>query len=82
MIARWFSAFVFFDETVKKQAVVNPKVTFVLRIEKETGGFEETEIQKAMDAGVEPITLGRRILRTETAGLTILSWFMYQLEKE
>ena len=46
------------------------------------GGFEETEIQKAMNAGVEPITLGRRILRTETAGLTILSWFMYQLEKE
>ncbi|MBQ5333207.1 MAG: DNA topoisomerase [Oscillospiraceae bacterium] len=33
----------YFRSTLKKQAVVNPKVTFVLRIEKETGGFEETE---------------------------------------
>lgn len=44
------------------------------------GGFEESEIQLAMESGVEPITLGRRILRTETAGFTILSWFMYHLE--
>lgn len=44
------------------------------------GGFEESEIQAAMEAGIEPITLGRRILRTETAGLTVLSWLMYQLE--
>ncbi|MCI7766830.1 MAG: toprim domain-containing protein [Oscillospiraceae bacterium] len=33
----------YFRSTLKKQAVVNPKVTFVLRIEKETGGFEETQ---------------------------------------
>ena len=44
------------------------------------GGFEESEVQQAMDNGVEPITLGKRILRTETAGFTILSWIMYQLE--
>lgn len=44
------------------------------------GGFEEAEIQQAIKAGIEPITLGKRILRTETAGLTILSWLMYQLE--
>ena len=44
------------------------------------GGFEESEIQDAMEAGIEPVTLGRRILRTETAGLTVLSWLMYQLE--
>lgn len=44
------------------------------------GGFEESEIQTAMEAGIEPITLGKRILRTETAGLTVLSWLMYQLE--
>ena len=44
------------------------------------GGFEESEVQAAMEAGIEPITLGRRILRTETAGLTVLSWLMYQLE--
>ncbi len=44
------------------------------------GGFEEAEIEKALTFGVEPITLGRRILRTETAGFTVLSWIMYQLE--
>lgn len=44
------------------------------------GGFEEAEIQEALAAGIEPITLGRRILRTETAGFTVLSWIMYQLE--
>lgn len=44
------------------------------------GGFEESEIQEALDRGIEPVTLGRRILRTETAGFTVLSWIMYQLE--
>lgn len=45
------------------------------------GGFEETEVQMALEAGIEPITLGRRILRTETAGFTVLSWLMYHLEQ-
>lgn len=44
------------------------------------GGFEESEISEALAAGIEPITLGKRILRTETAGLVVLSWLMYQLE--
>ena len=45
------------------------------------GGFDESEVQAAMEKGVEPITLGKRILRTETAGFTILSWMMYRLEE-
>lgn len=44
------------------------------------GGFEESEVKEALESGVEPITLGKRILRTETAGLTVMSWIMYQLE--
>ncbi|MBQ2257724.1 MAG: RNA methyltransferase, partial [Lachnospiraceae bacterium] len=44
------------------------------------GGFEESEIQSAIDAGMKPITLGKRILRTETAGMTVMAWLMYQLE--
>ena len=44
------------------------------------GGFEENEIRTALENGIEPITLGKRILRTETAGFTVLSWIMYQLE--
>lgn len=44
------------------------------------GGFETTEIEQAVSSGIVPITLGKRILRTETAGFTVLSWIMYQLE--
>ena len=44
------------------------------------GGFEEKEIEAAIEGGAKPITLGRRILRTETAGLVILSVLMFQLE--
>ena len=44
------------------------------------GGFDPGEIEKAQDAGTEPVTLGKRILRTETAGLCILSALMMQLD--
>lgn len=45
------------------------------------GGFEEAEIEAAKSAGVMPVTLGRRILRTETAAIAALSWLMYFLEE-
>ena len=45
------------------------------------GGFEESEIELATGNEVRPITLGRRILRTETAGLMILSVLVYELEE-
>ena len=34
----------------------------------------------AVEAGAHPISLGRRILRTETAGICILSVLMFHLE--
>ncbi len=46
------------------------------------GGWEESEVDKAKELGIQPVTLGRRILRTETAGLTTLSILMYLLEEE
>ena len=45
------------------------------------GGFEESEIDFAMENGVKPICLGKRILRTETAGLAILSVLMFRIEE-
>lgn len=45
------------------------------------GGFEEKEIEEAVEKGAKPVTLGKRILRTETAGLAILSVLMFQLEE-
>ena len=46
------------------------------------GGFDEAEVETAMAAGAVPVTLGRRILRTETAGLTMLSILMFEFEEE
>lgn len=45
------------------------------------GGFELEEVEKAAESGAETITLGRRILRTETAGLAMLSILMFELEE-
>ena len=46
------------------------------------GGFEDSEIEAALAEGIEPVTMGKRILRTETAGLAMMAWIMYQLEEE
>lgn len=45
------------------------------------GGYEESEIELAKTAKIHPVTLGRRILRTETAGLAILSMMVLMLEE-
>lgn len=44
------------------------------------GGFEEAEVEQAVALGAAPVTLGRRILRTETAGFVMLSMLLYHLE--
>lgn len=44
------------------------------------GGFAEEEVAQAQAAGFVPVTLGKRILRTETAGLVVMAWLMYHLE--
>ena len=46
------------------------------------GGFDLEEIKKAEDLGMNMITLGKRILRTETAGMVMLSILMYESEKK
>lgn len=43
------------------------------------GGFEEDEINKLKENGAYIITLGSRILRTETAGFTATSLLQYEL---
>ena len=68
-------------ETKKILEEIRPGETIGIFIGPE-GGFEEEEVDKAMKMGAKPITLGRRILRTETAGLTLLSVLMFHLEEE
>ena len=44
------------------------------------GGFERGEVEAAVAQGIKPISLGKRILRTETAGLAALSILMFLIE--
>lgn len=44
------------------------------------GGFDTGEANALEEAGAKTITLGHRILRTETAGLTVLSALMLLLD--
>ena len=45
------------------------------------GGFTESEVEEAKKIGARAITLGRRILRTETAGMATMSVLMYLMEE-
>lgn len=45
------------------------------------GGFEESEIRQLRESGAEVITLGHRILRTDTASITTLALLMLALEE-
>lgn len=44
------------------------------------GGFEEREVSSALARGITPISLGKRVLRTETAGMALMSMIMLNLE--
>lgn len=45
------------------------------------GGFSEQEIAQAIEQNVLPITLGKRILRTETAGMIVTAILVYEMEQ-
>ena len=45
------------------------------------GGFSKEEVEKVKEIGAKEITLGKRILRTETAGMTVMSILMYLMEE-
>ena len=43
------------------------------------GGFAQSEVEKCLEAGFKSITLGKRILRTETAGMVTAAILIYEL---
>ncbi len=67
------------DETKKIFSSIKPGQSVAIFIGPE-GGFDETEIEYATEAGVTPISLGKRILRTETAGMTVMAWISFCLD--
>ncbi len=44
------------------------------------GGFSEDEVKLIESYKIKPVTLGNRILRTETAGLSVVFNILYELE--
>lgn len=60
------------DHSLAEFARHHPAQAVTLMIGPE-GGFTEQEIQQAISQGVTPLSLGERILRTETAGLSAIS---------
>jgi len=45
------------------------------------GGFTEEEVKRSQATGIVPISLGRRILRTETAAVVAASLILYELNE-
>ena len=63
--------------TTLKMALEDGNYTTVSMLTGPEGGLEEKEVAQAMEAGLQVCTLGRRILRCETAPLCALSAVMY-----
>lgn len=55
----------------------NPTISVLIGPE---GGFDADEIATALAAGISPVTLGRRILRTETASGAVLAMMIYRFD--
>jgi len=55
-----------------------PPPTAVALLVGPEGGWEQTEVTAAVAQGAIPVTLGPRILRTETVALVMLSILMYE----
>ena len=61
-----------------KQDIKGEKILVIIGPE---GGFEEKEVEKARTAGARVISLGKRILRAETAGMALMAVLMFKLEE-
>ena len=63
--------------TTLRMALETGDYTTISMLTGPEGGLEEKEVAQAMEAGLQVCTLGRRILRCETAPLCALSAVMY-----
>lgn len=54
-----------------------PKIAIIIGPE---GGFSTKEVDKLRSIGIRPVSLGKSILRTETAGPATLAMLMYEFE--
>lgn len=45
------------------------------------GGLEDSEVEYALSRGIAPVSLGRRILRAETAGIIAAAAVLYEMDE-
>ena len=65
------------EKNTLKEKLIKIKIGVVIGPE---GGIELKEVSEMQEKGAEIVTLGKRILRTETVSLNVLSIIMYELE--
>lgn len=65
-------------EVKLKDVLTEKKYQNVLLIIGPEGGFSEEEVELCRNKGARTVSLGRRILRTETAGIVALSCIFYE----
>ena len=64
-------------ENSSEEGIYRPSISVFIGPE---GGFEKEEVEAAIQSGAIPVTLGKRILRTETAGPSVLAMLLYRFE--
>jgi 16S rRNA (uracil1498-N3)-methyltransferase len=70
------------ERTLKQslKSLLLPQFPQILVLIGPEGGFSQAEVKQAQATGWQTVSLGKRILRTETAGMAVLSTIMYELE--
>jgi len=68
-------------QVLKTDERVNRQTNKLLILIGPEGGFSKKEAEQAKTAGFIPVSLGKRILRAETAGITVLSMINYEFEQ-
>ena len=69
---------VYLKDILKKIDDANCNIAFIIGPE---GGIDEQEVEELLENGACSVSLGKRILRTETAPVAISAIVMYELEK-
>lgn len=66
--------------TIKDILKENRNIVNIAVVIGSEGGISEEEIEKLKERGAKVVSLGKRILRTETASISVLSILMYEYD--
>lgn len=66
------------EEHVNLHGLLKDKIDNIAVLVGPEGGFDISEVIKAQNSGITTVTLGKRILRTETAAAAVLPIIMYE----